>query len=479
MSLNSIDIDKSIADAKELLAKEKNISPALLMSFEMILLILQLLTAKLGVNSKNSSKPPSADPNREKKLKNNGNNVGGQKGHLGATLSPIDNPDQIEEIKFDRRTLPKDKTFTHFGWSKRQVINIKISNHTIEYRAEILIDNNGKKVTAPFPNGVNSPVQYGSSIKAESVYMSMYQLIPYDRLREHFCDQFNIPVSAGSLVKFNQDASKLLSQFEFVAKHKLAISNIIHVDETGINVGGKRLWLHNASNEEWTWFTPHQKRGKVAMDEIGILPKFEGTMIHDHWKPYFNYNCRHSLCNAHHLRELTGVFENFQMSWAKEMKEFLEELNRVVIQSNGELDEIEAKSWKIKYRKILDKADLECPLPENKEKKRGRIAKSKPRNLLERLRDYESEVLRFTTSKNIPFTNNQGERDIRMTKVQQKISGCFRSIEGANTFCKIRSYISTCKKQNICISQALEDLFNGTYPQFILDEIANIEKMAE
>ena len=481
MGLNSLDIDKSIADAKKLLAKEKNISPALLVSIEMILLVLQLLISKLGLNSKNSSIPPSSDPNRKKNPRGKGKSVGGQKGHKGTTLELVDNPDEIKEIKLDRRTLPKDKIFTHFGWNKRQVIDIKVSTHTIEYRAEVLIDSNGKKFIAPFPDGVNSSIQYGSSIKADAVYMSMYQLIPYERLREHFCDQFNIPLSAGSLVLFNQEASKLLSTFETVVKHKLAMSSLLHVDETGINVGGKRLWLHNASNDDWTWFYPHEKRGKDAMDEIDILPKFEGTMVHDHWKPYFKYNCDHSLCNAHHLRELTGAFENFNMQWAKKMKEFLEELNKVVIQAGGELSEAEAEKWRFKYRNILHEADIECPLPEIKkeDKKPGRVAKSKPRNLLERLRDYESEVLRFITSKNIPFTNNQGERDIRMTKVQQKISGCFRSMKGAETFCIIRSYISSCKKHNICISQALEDLFNGTYPKFILDEVANMKKMAE
>jgi transposase len=216
------------------------------------------------------------------------------------------------------------------------------------------------------------------------------------------------------------------------------------------------------------------------MDEIGILPNFHGTMVHDHWKPYYKFDCAHSLCNAHHIRELRRAFEQDEMKWALEMENFLKDLNKKVIDSGGFLEKKEIESWKLKYRKILESANQECPLPPpDKNKSPSRQKKSKSRNLLERLEKFEDDVLRFMTSKIVPFTNNMAERDIRMTKVQQKISGCFRSLKGAEAFCTIRSYISTCQKNNVCVTKALEDLFKGKYPEFIQKEIATIEKITE
>ena len=204
------------------------------------------------------------------------------------------------------------------------------------------------------------------------------------------------------------------------------------------------------------------------MDEIGILPNFKGILCHDHWKPYYRYECIHSLCNAHHLRELTRAWEQDKQQWAKELQALLETINRKVIDTNGVLSKYISRKFRLKYRAILDAADEECPPPTEKRKKgqKGRLKRTKSRNLLERLRDYENDVLRFMDLKIVPFTNNLGERDIRMTKVQQKISGCFRSVDGAKIFCRLRSYLSTCKKQNISSSTALELLFDGKLPIF-------------
>ncbi len=205
------------------------------------------------------------------------------------------------------------------------------------------------------------------------------------------------------------------------------------------------MWLHGASNLEWTYFYPHENRGSEAMEEMAILPDFKGTLCHDHWKLYYKYACLHSLCNAHHLRELIRAFEQDDQKWSKVMHKFLEEVNASVKKAGGKLDAQEALKWRQQYRNILKVADIECPEPQRTKDspKRGRLKRSKSRNLLERLRDYENDVLRFMEDVEVPFTNNQGERDIRMTKVQQKISGCFRSMDGAKTFCLIRSYLST------------------------------------
>lgn len=246
-------------------------------------------------------------------------------------------------------------------------------------------------------------------------------------------------------------------------------SAVVHADETGINVGGERIWLHNASNDKWIYFYPHTIRGKEAMDEIGILPHFAGVLCHDHWKPYLKYqDCEHALCNAHHLRELERANEQDDQRWAKSMKNLLIEMNEATKEAGGALAEKKAKPFLKRYRSTLTRADKECPRnTQRADGKRGKIAQSKSRNLLERLLKYEYEVLRFLTNPEVPFTNNQGENDIRMTKVQQKISGCFRSIHGAKIFCRIRGFLVTCRKHGVSPAKALADLFSGRLPDFV------------
>jgi transposase len=316
---------------------------------------------------------------------------------------------------------------------------------------------------------VNRPVQYGLTLKANAVYMSQHQLIPYDRIRDHFEDQMHIPVSAGSVFNFNREAYERLEPFEQWVKTELAKAMLMHVDETGINIGGKRHWLHCASNASLTWFYPHAKRGTEAMDEEGILPFFKGVLCHDHWKPYYHYECTHALCNAHHLRELERAWEQDHQQWAKKMKALLIDSAKAVEDAGGRLAPDEAKRWRQRYRNLLSKAEIECPPPDESQRngKRGRLKRSKARNLLERLRDFEQDVLRFMDVQRVPFTNTQGENDLRMTKVQQKISGCFRSTQGAKIFCRVRSYLSTCRKQGMTATQALTLLFQGKNPGFL------------
>ena len=202
---------------------------------------------------------------------------------------------------------------------------------------------------------------------------------------------------------------------------------VLHADETGINVNGKRLWLHNASSLNCTLFHPDEKRGKEAMDAMGVLPAFTGTLVHDHWKPYYLFSCEHALCNAHHLRELTCAFEDDEQSWARKMRALLLTISDAVDVAGGALTTAVAQDYRKQYRAVLRKGDKECPAPEPTENapKRGRVKRSKSRNLLERLRNYEEDVLRFMENVDVPFTNNQGERDIRMTKVQQKYPAVF------------------------------------------------------
>jgi transposase len=468
MTIDNIDVTATITRVKKQLANDTEMSQTTRSLIEVLILIVSLMANRLGLNSSNSSKPPSSDPNRKKKSrKKTGKKPGGQKGHKGSRLEKVDNPDVIEELKVDRRRLPKGE-YREVGYETRQVFDIRISCEVTEYRAEILEDKGGNQFVAEFPMGVTQPTQYGSGVKAHAVYMSQFQLLPYDRIRDYFADQMGMPLSAGSLFNFNQCAYVALESFETMARLKLIEAALAHADETGINVNGKRLWLHCFSTDLWTLLFPHEKRGTEAMDEFGILPNFKGILCHDHWKPYFTYACLHALCNAHHDRELTYAFEQDAQKWSKEMQTLLEEINQKVQDAGGMLSDYLQKKYRIKYRDILDEAEKECPPPETKRKKgqRGRMKKSKSRNLLERLRNYEDDVLRFMTSEIVPFTNNQGENDLRMTKVQQKVSGCFRSMEGARFFCRIRSYLITCRKHNISPTTALNLLFQGKLPDF-------------
>ncbi len=420
MTIQNIDITATLKRAEKLIAEDKDLSPATKSLMEILVLIISLLANRLNLDSRNSSKPPSTDPNREKTLKKiTSKKPGGQRGHVGKTLEKIKNPDKIQVIRVDRSKLPCGD-YKEVGYETRQVFDIDISRIVTEYQAQILEDSKGKRYTASFPVGVTKAVQYGRGVKAHSVYMSQFQLIPYDRIRDYFADQLGIPVSAGSIFNFNKEAFGLLTGFDDMVRGKLSESSLVHADETGINIGGKRQWLHCASNELWTHFFPHQKRGVEAMNAIGILPAFRGVLCHDHWKPYYKYDCSHALCNAHHIRELTRAWEQDKQHWAKKLRELLEKVNRAVNDAGGKLSVSDSEKYHREYREILKEAEKESPPPDETKRKgkRGRLKRTKSRNLLERLQDYEEDVLRFMDNEIVPFTNNPGENDIRMTKVQ-------------------------------------------------------------
>jgi len=232
--------------------------------------------------------------------------------------------------------LPKDE-YQEIGYESRQVIDFTVSLFVKEYRAQILVNSDGKRYVGKFPAYVTRPVQYGSKTKATSVYMSQFQLTPYNRIQDYFLDQIDLNVSSVSLFNFNKDAYEQLAYFDEVAKLRLITSPRLNADETGINIDGKRLWLHTACNDKWTYFYPHHKRGCEAIDEIGIIPKFSGVLCHDHWKPYYRYTCLHALCNAHHLRELEWSATEDKQQWAKKLSNFLVKLKDKVAGSDGKL----------------------------------------------------------------------------------------------------------------------------------------------
>lgn len=466
MKVSGIDIESNIDNIKAQIEADKTLSTSMRAAIDLLLLIVTLLSQRLGLNSRNSSKPPSSDPNRKKNSNANSNRQpGGQKGHKGTTLEQEIAPDITHILTLDKALLPPGK-YTSVGEEVRQVVDIEFKRVVTEYRAQILEDEFGKRFAAEFPNNVKSRIQYGNELKAHAVYLSQYQLLPYERIREYFTDQLGIPLSSGSLFNFISTAYAKLEDTQALAiiKANLVKEKTLHTDETGININGKRQWLHNASSASWTYLSAHEKRGAEAMDDIGILPHFTGVMCHDHWKPYYRYECQHSLCNAHHLRELLRAYEQDNQMWAEEMRGYLIALNQEVDKAGGILSPDRQKAVILGYHAILKAGEKESPAPLPVEGKRGRPKKTKSRNLLERLQHYESDVLRFMTENSVPFTNNQGENDLRMAKVQQKISGCFRSDNGAKMFFGLRSYLSSCKKQGISASTALVLLFNGMLP---------------
>jgi len=470
VSVGKINITQTLAKVEDLLGKDRSISPAARAMFELLVTIVHLLVAKLGLNSSNSSIPPSQDPHRQRgaklKTKPDKRKPGGQKGHPGTTLERVDDPDQIEPIAVDRRTIPPGQ-YKNAGHEARQVIDIVITRWVIEYRAEILEDAHGRQFVAQFPAGVTRPVQYGQGVKVQAVYTSQQQLIPYDRIRDYFWDQCGVPISPGSIFRFNQEAYSLLEPFESFLVRKLVQQFLLHADETGIHINKTLYWLHCLCNENWTLFFPHAKRGGDAIKAMGVLEHFHGRLGHDHWKTYFQFDCIHFLCNAHHLRELEQAWVQDGQWWAMKMQLLLLEIHDATNQAGGCLDEAAAKSFRSRYRNILTRGHSACPPAVSNNATAKRAAQSKSRNLLDRLRHFEAETLRFMTDPLVPFTNNQCENDLRMTKVQQKISGCFRSFEGAQIFCRVRSYLSTCRKHDIQTTEALQALFEGRLSEII------------
>ena len=248
MKIDSINVDATIKKVEKILDEEQGLSPALRSAIELLIVLVTLLVNRLNLDSRTSSKPPSSDPNRKRKKKTKtGNNRGGQKGHVGTTLKQVDDPDEIEVLTIDKRTLPRGE-YEECGFETRQVIDIEISQFVTEYRAQVLKNQDGARFVAECPAHVARPVQYGANLKAHAVYMSQFQLIPYNRIQDYFAEQMQIPVSSGSIHNFNREAFERLQYFESVARDELARSDVLHADETGINVDGKRLWLHCASN---------------------------------------------------------------------------------------------------------------------------------------------------------------------------------------------------------------------------------------
>ena len=471
MKVDDIHIEKLVEKARTELSSNKKISPSFKALVELLLIVISALLQRLNLDSSNSGLPPSSDkiPKGSVKKKvpkkrgqKSGKGVGGQKGHSGATLKQFSNPDKTVELPIDRRTLPRNVNFKSDGFESRQVVDVVLSSVVTEYRAEALVDKDGNRYVANFPSHMSKAIQYGSSVRSLSTYLSQYQLLPYNRVQEIFKNCFGLPISSGSIYSFNKESYEHLSFFEEESKDFLRKAKFVHADETGSQIEDKLNWIHVLCTPKITYLYPHKKRGQEAMEAMGVLSEFKGVLCHDHWKSYFNMSEEHSLCNAHHLRELQWVIDFKEQKWARSMKRFLIKTKDMVLASGGVLSaEDQSKRLKV-YRRIISSGKKECPLAiRAKDSPKGRLKQTKERNLLDRLDNYKDAVLLFMRRKDIPFTNNQAERDLRMVKVHQKISGCFRSMDGSRYFCRIRGYLLTQKKNGLSPFTAMSDVFQN------------------
>jgi transposase len=312
----------------------------------------------------------------------------------------------------------------------------------------------GRKVSADFPAGVLAPAQYGSNFRGLTLYLFNQQLLPFDRLRQTCLDLFGQPLSLGTLSAIHRSAYEALAPVESAIIRGILQATVVHVDESGLRVAGRLHWLHVACTPHLTHYGVHANRGAEAMDALGVLPHCRQWLVHDHWKPYFKYEALHALCNQHLLRELKFLAEELHETWAEELSVFLIEWKNHPLTALG-LDEQQFGRAHARYRSILRRGRRDHP---RRKPGQGRTQQDKATNLLDRLEDYDLSVLAFLIDPNVPFTNNQGEQDIRMIKVKQKISGCFRTLAGAQAFARIRGYLSTCRKQGRNLWEACQRL---------------------
>jgi len=431
------------------------------------------LEERLAKNSRNSSLPPSSDrfARQPKSLrKKSGKKPGGQAKHPGSTLVMREHPDEIVVHKvlrcqYCQADLQSEKVLV---LHRRQVVDTPVARLIAqEHQAEHKWCPACCQVTlAPFPSGVDAPVQYGPRVAAMAVYLVQQQLVPWARACEILSDLLGIQLSEGSLARLIERCAANLSGVEQRVKQALIQAPVLHQDETGLYVKGSHRWLHVACTATLTHYAVHAKRGREAIDAIGILPQFAGTSVHDGCRSYFLYkDCCHALCNVHHLRELTFIEQAYRQPWAADLKQLLlvmkERVQEAKQQGERRLDPLSLLALRGEYDRLLQEGwrtnrNLARAGPTKPTRKRHPAV-----NLLNRLQVGKEAVLAFLSNFAVPFDNNQAERDVRMVKVQQKVSGSFRSETGAVAFCHIRGYLSTLRKQGIHLLSALEAALRG------------------
>lgn len=433
------------------------------------------LEARLAKDSHNSSKPPSSDglakPAPKSLRKKSGKKPGGQKGHPGVTRELVDNPDHAIEYPVDEchacgcdlHDRTPDSVERRQVWEIPPIV-VEVTEHRFVSKTCPWC-NSVTTSTEMAPADVQAPVQFGPRLQAVAVYLKEYQLLPYERSAEVFADLFDCSVSPGTLASMVRGFPEGLEKPLAAIKKILIASKVIHCDESGMSIRGKRHWVHVVATPKVTLFMAHPKRGFEAATDMGILGEFHGRMIHDFWKPYYLWKCAHALCNAHHLRELIFVFEFFGQAWAQLMIDFLLDAKAKVDKAKQDgrtsLSTYIIKKLEASFVEIIAMGETDNPQPSRVPGQKGRPADTKAGNLVRRLKDHQAEALAFIHDFHVVFDNNLAERDIRMIKLRQKISGTFRSLGGAHAFCKTRSYISTARKHGLRAFDAILIALNG------------------
>lgn len=458
------------AQAQEQIAKQQEV-------MAQVIERVKRLEGQAAKDSHNSSKPPSSNGFKEPVRKTqslrekSGKKSGGQPGHQGRTLMMVAEPDEIVTLTPTRCCqCQQDLVETLISRTERvQVFDLPaISLLVREYQVQVKACPCCQAETrATLPDGIKAAsVQSGPRTKALAVYLACVHLLPLARVCQILSDLLGTSFSQASVLAACQQSAIAVGPVLKRIKEALQRSAVRHNDETGFRIEKKRWWLHVASTRLLTLYLAHQKRGKEATNAMEILPHFHGTSVHDTFASYQQYGCRHALCVAHYLRELTFIHEHEEQEWAKEMKELLRAIKARVDQGRvlGEtsLPIPIQHTFEARYRHLVEQGLAANPPPERKKGQRGALRQGDARNLLLRLHQYQDQILRFMRDFAVPFDNNQAESDLRMMKLRQKISGCFRTQDGATIFCSLRSSLSTMHKQGVHLFTALCSAFVGT-----------------
>ena len=441
--------------------------------------VLKQVQSRLNMNSRNSSKPPSSDGLNKpapKSLRVGGKSPsGGQKGHPGSTLSQATEPDKIivHNVPDQCQACQLELAFAYVV-EARQVFDLPVLQFEVtEHHAMQAICACGHVHTAEFPAEVRATVQYGARAQAAMVHLNQNHAVSVQRTAALMKDFFGLSVSQATVLKAAQAGADILQPTVQDIGQAIARSAVAHADESGLRVAKTLHWLHVLATDTLTWMGCHPRRGSEAFEALGLLQQFKGVLVHDGWIPYKALECQHALCNQHHLRELTYLLEEQGQVWAGDMIELLTHANH---QDNLNCADAKAPRYDAQkyqgevcdlrtlYDAILAQALAANPIAPPTGK-RGRTKQSKATNLIGRLIDYSDDVWRFMTQPDVPFTNNLAEQTVRMPKVKQKVSGCFRTPQGAQNYCAIRSYCATMHKQGANIFESLIAAFKGAPAQ--------------
>ena len=428
------------------------------------------LEARLSKDSHNSSKPPSSDGLKKTRSlrRPSGKKPGGQVGHKGTTLKRALVADAVVEHGLPERCEACGEFLALAEAQlaeRRQVFDIPVvryevlEHHTLRVNCAC-----GRLHESHFPAGVCEAVQYGPNLRALAVHLTQGQLLPLARSAQLIADLYGLEVSPATLLAWIDEAGQVLQPaVEHIAQALIA-APVVHADESGLRVASRLHCLHTAASETHTWYGVHPKRGMEAIAAHGILPKRLATLVHDCWAPYWQLECAHALCNAHLLRELVFLHESTGQTWPQRMIDVLiaaRDTCAAAPSGATALTPAQTKHVFARYHVVLAQGRANNPEAKREGTRRGRVKQTPAINLLRRMHDHAAEVLRFVTDLRVPFTNNLGERAIRMPKVKQKISGCFRTLTGAQNFCTIRSYLDTMHKQGHNQFELLRRAFRG------------------